>query len=404
MPASLISLAEARRIVLAAAPAPAAPEDVELSAGLGRILAEDVVAHHDLPPFDNSAMDGYAVRAGPAAELDVVGESRAGVPASAPMGPGQAIRISTGAAVPDGADAVVPIELAAVADRRVAVPETAPGANVRRAGEDVRAGVTVLGAGSELGPAGLGVLASLGRGAAKCRRRPGVALLATGDELVGPGRELRPGEIHDSNAIALAAQAVAAGAELVFSERVRDDRAATVDALRRAFRESDFVCVAGGVSVGPHDHVKGALADLGVDELFWGVAIKPGKPTCFGTADGGVPVLGLPGNPVSAMVVFHLIGRPLLRVMLGADPHPAATTAVLDSAVARSPSREQAVRCALRAAPDGWHAEPTGSQGSHVLTSMLGAQALALIAPGEGEAAAGDRIAIELLPGGTLSA
>jgi molybdopterin molybdotransferase len=366
------------------------------------VLAEDVAAAHDLPPFDNSAMDGFAVVAGPSRELEVVGESRAGTPATGTLQPGQAIRISTGAVVPGGADAVVPVERVDVADGRVAIPETAPGANVRRAGEDVRAGETVLSAGTELGPAELGVLASLGRSSVSCHARPRVALLVTGDELVGPDRPLRPGEIHDSNAVTLAAQADRAGALVTSSGHVRDDLDATVAALDGALGTAEVVCIAGGVSVGPHDHVKTALAEVGAEERFWGVAIRPGKPTWFGTA-GRTLVLGLPGNPVSAMVIFHLLGRPIVRALAGSNPADTRTSAVLDGEVARNAARDQAIRCRLSVEPDGWHVAPTKAQGSHVLTSMLGAGALALVPAGEGSVGRGEHVEIELLPRGTLS-
>ncbi len=402
MPASLISLEEARSAVIEAVASPLGAEDVDLRSALGRVLAEDAVAPSDLPPFDNSAMDGFAVVSGPPAELEVIGESRAGRPATRAVGHGQAIRISTGAVVPDGADAIVPVERVEEADGGVAVPEIQAGANVRRAGEDVRAGQTVLAAGAELGPAELGVLASFGHATTRVHARPRVGLVVTGDELVGAGRRLRPGEIHDSNAVALAAQATRAGADVVSSRRVGDSHAATVEALEHAVQASELVCVAGGVSVGPHDHVKAALAELDVRERFWGIAIKPGKPTWFGSTDGTL-VLGVPGNPVSAMVIFHLLGRPALRALAGADPRATRTTAVLDSPVRRSPAREQALRCRIRADGDGWHVEPAESQGSHVLTSMLRAGALAMIPSGDGQIAAGERVEVELVPGGTLS-
>ena len=401
MPAELISLAEAREQVLAAV-RPLAPEEVPLPETLGRVLAEDIASPHDLPPFDASAMDGFAVVAGPAAELAVVGESRAGRPASRSLGRGEAIRISTGAQIPEGADAVIPVERVAESDGRVQVPETAAGANVRRAGEDVRSGELVLAAGTELGPAEVAVLASLGRERVSCGARPRVAVLVTGDELVPPGRPLGPGQIRDSNATALAAQAARAGARVELVEHVPDERDATVAALERALAAADVVCVSGGVSVGPHDHVKGALASVGAEERFWGIALKPGKPTWFGLA-GPILVFGLPGNPVSAMVTFHLLARPALRALAGAGPADVRAQAVLDASVRKSAAREQAVRCRLRAAGDGWHVEPTKEQGSHVLTSMLGAGALALIPPGDGVVERGERVAVELLARGTLS-
>jgi molybdopterin molybdotransferase len=392
----LIPIDEARSRVLEAV-RPLPPERVPLDDALGRVLAEDIRSEESLPPFDASAMDGYALVAGPAAELSVVDEARAGRPARRALGPGEAIRISTGAAVPAGADAVVPVErVEEGADGRVRVPDVDPGANIRRAGEDVRAGSLVLAAGTDLGPAEVAVLASLGRTEVTCGARPAVAVLATGDELVEPGQALGAGQIRDSNAYALAGQAQRAGARVTSRAIVPDDRPATVAALDAALDAADVVCVSGGVSVGPHDHVKDALTELAVEERFWGVRLKPGKPTWFGSSERGL-VFGLPGNPVSAMVTFHLFARPALRRLSGANPLDARGSAKLDVAVRRSPQRDQLLRCRLTAREDGWHVEPTGPQGSHVLTSMLGAGALALVPAGEGELAAGSHVEVELL-------
>lgn len=372
------------------------PQDVALDGALGRVLAEDVAADADLPPFASSAMDGFAVAAGPAADLEVVGESRAGHPADAAVFPGSAVRISTGAVIPEGADAIVPVEVVVEEAGRVRVPAVEPGAFVRLAGDDVARGEVVLRAGTTIGPAEAGVLAALGRDTVRCARRPRLAVLATGDELRALGEELGPGQIRDSNAVALAAQASAAGADVVLNEVVRDSLDVTVAALERALATADVVVVSGGVSVGPHDHVKPALAQVGVAEEFWGVSLRPGKPTWFGHRDGKL-VFGLPGNPVSAMVTFHLFARPALRALLGATAYDRRAEATLDAAVARNAERDQVVRCRVRAADDGWHVEPTKAQGSHVLTSMLGAGALALVPAGEGELPAGARVQIELL-------
>jgi molybdopterin molybdotransferase len=401
----LISIDEARRRVLDAAQ-PLGGEDVPLGEAHGRVLAEDLESPVDVPPFDGSAMDGYAVIAGPQAELDVIGESRAGHPASARVEAGKAIRISTGAALPEGATAVVPLERSEpVAGReaehgaaagRIRVAASAPGDNVRRAGEDVRAGSVVLARGSPLGPAELGVAASVGRGWLRCSRRPRVAVLVTGDELSEPGRPLRPGGIYSSNGWALAAQAERAGALLVARETVPDSPGETRAALARALEAADVTIVSGGVSVGPHDHVKPALRELGVEERFWGVSLRPGKPTWFGDREGRL-AFGLPGNPVSAMVTFHLFVRAALAALQGADPAVARAHATLEEPVPRHPNREQAVRVRLDASGDGWRARPTGPQGSHMLTSMLGAAALARIAPGPGEVQAGERVEVELL-------
>jgi molybdopterin molybdotransferase len=394
----LISVEEARERILGAVE-PLSAEEVAIASALGRVLAEDVAAEGDLPPFRSSAMDGFALVAGAGGELPVVGESRAGRPFDGTLRAGEAVEISTGAVVPDAADAVVPIERVEVAGDRVRVPQTQPGANVRGAGEDVRGGDVVLRAGTRLGPAELAMLTALGRESVACARRARVAVLATGDELRAPGQPLGPGQIRNSNGVAIAAQAQVAGAEVVTTEVVRDEREATVAALRDALAAADVVCISGGVSVGPHDHVKPALAELGVDELIWGVKLKPGKPFWFGVRDGGERrfVFGLPGNPVSATVTFHLFAHPALQALQGGDPGAARSSAVLDAPVERAPDRDQAVRCRLRAGDDSFHVEPTGPQGSHVLSSMLGARALAIIPAGDGEIAAGERVVIELL-------
>jgi molybdopterin molybdotransferase len=395
----LISVDEARERVLAAVrPLPA--EDVALDRALGRVLAADAAAAEDLPPFDASAMDGFAVPAGEAGVLTVVAESRAGAPATIPLRRGEAIRISTGAVVPEGTHAVVPVEQTepggGASPERVRVPATEAGANVRRAGEDVRAGEVVLRAGAELGPAEVAVLASLGLPRVACATRPRVAVLATGDELVAPGAELEPGQIRDSNAYAIAAQAQRAGAELVERSHVRDHAEATRAALAAALESADVVCVTGGVSVGPHDHVKPALAELGVEERFWGVRLQPGKPTWFGERDGRL-VFGLPGNPVSAMVTFQLFALPALRALQGAAAAPRRATALLAEPIRRNPKRDQMVRVRLETRGGGWRASRTKEQYSHVLTSMLGADALARIPAGDGDIAAGEQVDIELL-------
>lgn len=396
MSPALLSIGAARARVLDAAQA-LPSEAVALPLALGRVLAESVRGSDPVPPFDSSAMDGYAVLAGPAGELPLVGESRAGRPSEAALGSGEAMAISTGGVLPAGADAVVPVELTQRLDGRVRVPATKPGAHVRRAGEDIAPGEEVLPAGALLGPAALGVLASLGRAEVTCGRRPRVAVMATGDELVEIGRPLGPGQIRNSNAITLEAQSVLAGGEVVPGGVIRDSFDATVEALQAGLARADVLCVSGGVSVGPHDHVKPALRSLGVEERFWGVALKPGKPTWFGVSPRGTLVFGLPGNPVSAMVCFHLFARPALRVLAGAAPTDTRARARLDAPIEKLPEREQVLRCVLAADDEGWHVLPTKRQGSHVLTSMLGAGAFALIPAGEGEQPAGSRVEIEIL-------
>jgi molybdopterin molybdotransferase len=399
----LVELEQARDSVLERA-APLGAERIALRKALGRRLAEDAVATEPVPAEDNSAMDGFAVRAGDTrgaragapVSLRLVGESRAGRPATASLAAGEAVRISTGAVVPVGADAVVRVEATRVGDGRVMVEEEVePGRDVRRAGEDVRPGETALAAGARIGPAELGVLASLGAAAVACHRRPRVSVLTSGDELLEPGEEMRPGGVRDSNAYSVAALAQRAGAEVSVAAPVPDDLDATRAAVEPAL-ESDLAVVCGGVSVGEHDCVKRAFADLGVERCFWGVAMKPGKPTWFGTR-GDTLVFGLPGNPVSAVVTFLLLARPALVVLGGGRPERLRTTARLAGDCEKLPGRTHAVRCRLELGEDGWHADPCERQGSHVLTSMLGADCLALLPAGSGPLRAGEPVQVELL-------
>src|SRR3954454_1541243 len=395
MPGQLVSVEEARARVLAAV-RPLGHETVSVDDALGRVLAEEVVSDLELPPFDSSAMDGFAVVAGPGGRLPVVGEAQAGQPFDGELQPGAAVRISTGAVIPRGADAVVPIERVTATGELVEVPETQPGANVRRAGEDLHRGALVLKAGTEIGPAEAGMLAALGRADVSCARRPRLAIVATGEELVPAGQSLGPGQIHDSNAVAIGALASRAGGELVDRRNAGDDHATTVAALTDALAQAELLCISGGVSVGPHDHVKPALLELGFEELLWRVRLKPGKPFWFGVR-GEQYAFGLPGNPVSAMVTFQLFTRPALRVLQGADPGVTRSSAILDGPIAANSDRDQAVRCRLRMDDDGWHVEPTGPQGSHVMSSMLGAGALAIVPADDRDLAPGERVAIELI-------
>jgi molybdopterin molybdotransferase len=389
---SLPSIDEARATLLAAA-RPLPSVDVRVPEALGLMLAEDVVAAGDVPAFANSAMDGFAVREGPSnRRLRVVGESRAGTPFTGEVHDGEAVRISTGAALPAGADAVLQIELIEVdGDEIVLGDAVAAGRNVRDAGSDLRAGTRVLAAGTRLGPAELGVAIGAGRINVHVTPRPRVAILTTGDELMEPGTPLQPGQIHDSNGPTLAALASRAGAEVVGRGHAVDDPEATRAVIAQALDEADVVILAGGVSVGPHDHVKGALTELGVRELLWRVALRPGKPTWLGERDGKL-VLGLPGNPVSAYVTFLLFARPALAALAGADPSVPRTSAPLAVALPRHPDRDEMVRVHRDA--DG-RVAPTGPQDSHVLSSLLGADALALVPRGEGELPAGTEVVLE---------
>ena len=393
----LTPLARARAQVLAAS-RPLAAEAIALHDALGRVLAEPVHAAADVPGFDNSAMDGFALRAGTAGRrLVLAGEARAGAPAVGPLGAEEAMAISTGAALPQGADAVLELERAEVREGAV-IPrlEVAPGRNVRRAGEDVRAGSRVLAGGRRLGPVELGLAAGAGAARVHCARRPRLALVATGDELVAPGQVLGPGQIYDSNRIALAGLAARGGAEVVLTRHVGDSPAATVAALDDALGAADVVLASGGVSVGAHDHVRPALERIGVSEIFWGIALRPGKPTWFGTR-GRQLCFGLPGNPVSALVTFLLLVRPALARLQGAWPLYRTVPARLGTAVPRRRARDEAIRVRLVHERSGPRAVPTGAQGSHILSSMLDADGLALIPAGEGELPAGEPVTIELI-------
>jgi len=400
--AKAIEIEAARREVLARARLTAV-EEVWLDQALGRHLAIDAVSEGPFQPFDNSAMDGFAVRAedvagatGSPVGLTVVDESRAGHPAKRTLGSGEAIAISTGAMLPSGADAVVRVEDTERDGQRVLISASvAAGANVRRAGEDIAAGDTVLRAGAELGPAELGALATIGLDPVPVRRRPRVAVLSSGDELTPPGRPLGPGGIRDSNSRTVPALARLAGAEIVSVDWTPDEPEATRVALGRAL-EADVAIVCGGVSVGEHDHVKGALADLGAEQVFWRVALKPGGPTWFGTR-GETLAFGLPGNPVSVMVTFLAFVRPTLIAMAGGDPATRRVAARLGADYEKPTDRAHAVRCRLELDERGWVAWPLPRQGSHVLTSMLAADALALIPTECPGLAAGDAVEVEIL-------
>ena len=411
-----LEIEDARRLVLERVKA-LGGEPVAVRDALGRVLAEDVASADAVPGFDNSAMDGYAVRAADTADapvsLRLVDESRAGHPASRVVGPGEAIAISTGAVLPEGADAVVRVEDTDGGGREVEVRlAVEPGKDIRRAGEDIEAGDTVLRAGAELGPAEVGVLASVGRSEVTCAVRPRVTVLTTGDELQEPGEPLRPGAIRNSNTHSVGALVERAGAELLRAEIVADTEEATREALEGAL-EGDVVVLCGGVSVGEHDHVRPAAAGLGVEQVFWRVALRPGAPTYFGikgpatssASPAGVPgsagstlVFGLPGNPVSAMVTFLLFARPAIRAMMGAVDAQRRGHAVLAAEHPALPKRTQLVRCRLELGGEGWLAHPTGPQGSHVLTSMLDADALAILPPSDTPYPAGTQVEVELLP------
>jgi molybdopterin molybdotransferase len=399
----LIEIEAAKRLVLERV-SPLPNEEVAITGALGRVLGADVESADDVPAFDNSAMDGFALQAGDTQQaelpvrLPITDESRAGRPATATLESGQAIRISTGAALPSGADSVVRVEDTTTEGEQVEVSVAVQeSTNVRRAGEDVSRGDLVLRRGTILGAAELGVLAAVGRASAVCARRPTTAVLMTGDELQEPSEAPRPGGVRNANAHTVPALAALAGAEVTHTATVPDDAGATRAAIEQRL-EHDVVLISGGVSVGVHDHVRPTLSELGVEQVFWGVALRPGKPSWFGVHPDGALVFGLPGNPVSAIVAFLLFARPAIQALLGATADPTRAHAIFDEAYEKQAGRAHVLRCRLELRDDGWHATPTKEQGSHILTSMVGADALAVI-PTESEGvAAGDRVAIELLP------
>jgi molybdopterin molybdotransferase len=385
---SLPAIDEALALVLARA-RPLGPEDVPVVRAAGRIVAEPALAVTDLPPFDSSAMDGYAVRAedtpGP---LAVVGHSAAGKPEARTLGAGEAIVISTGAVVPAGADAVVPVERTS---GNVEVEGVSAGDNVRPRGGDARAGDVVVEPGDVLRPAQLGALAAAGVATVRCARRPRVIVLATGSELRAPGEPLAPGEIYESNTVLLAAQLESAGAEVTVHDSVSDDEDATRAALERGL-ESDVLVTSGGVSVGPHDLVRGALAELGAEEIFWRVAVKPGKPIAFAVR-GDTLVFGLPGNPVSSLVGFELFVRPALLALQGArDPGPSYLPGRLGTTVRRNERRDELVRARTRIEDGAVVLDPLTGQESHMIVRSAAASALVLVPRGTGELSEGSQV------------
>jgi molybdopterin molybdotransferase len=368
---------------------PLSGEDVSVARAAGRVIAEPAVAVTDLPPFDSSAMDGYAVRAADTpGELTVVGHSAAGHPEARVLGAGEAIVISTGAVVPDGADAVVPVERTS---GEVKVESVGPGENVRPRGGDARDGDVIVEQGAVLRPAQLGALAAAGVAMVRCTRRPRVSVLATGSELRAPGEVLAPGEIYESNTVLLTAQLESTGAEVTVLEAVGDEERATRAALELGL-ESDVLVTSGGVSVGPHDLVRGALADLGAEEIFWRVAVKPGKPIAFAVR-GETLVFGLPGNPVSSLVGFELFVRPALLALQGArDPGPAYLPGLLGAAVERNAHRDELVRARTRIDDGAVVLDPLTGQESHMIVRSAAASALVLVPRGTGALAAGAQV------------
>ena len=386
---------------VAAVTEPLPVERVPLAEALGRIAAEDGRSAVDLPPFDRSAMDGYAVRAAdtdPPAPLTVRGEVAAGDVAAEALAPGTALGITTGAALPDGADAILRVEDAVVENGHVTpAAALARGLHVRYRGEDVERGDVLAPAGAPLTVQRLTGLASAGVGEVAVRRRPVVHVLATGTELLELGAPPEPGRVHESNRLTLALLLGRAGATVVTHPVVPDDREATRAAVE-AGMTGDVLLVSGGVSVGPHDHVKPALEDAGVVEEFWRVRLKPGKPLWFGRR-GTTLVFGLPGNPLSVVACYLLFVEPALRRMQGETGAVAATVPVrLAVAAGPSDNRTTLLTAALERGADGvFEATPTAGQGSHLTGALAASDAFVMVTHGGGEQPAGSLVDAILL-------
>jgi len=403
----MTTCSDALRLVLGSvAPLPA--RKTPLFEALGLVLAETVVCPESVPPFTNSAMDGYAVRAedcagaAPAAPVSllVLADLPAGSVASEEVRPGTAIRIMTGAPLPDGADTVVPVE-ATVRDGdrvRIAAPSRR-GSNVRKAGEDLREGEELLPEGFVLTPAALGVLASVGLSEVPVHPRVRVAVMTTGDELVGASEKPGPGQIRDSNIQTMCGQAVAFGAEPIPFERVPDTREAVVAALEKARESADVVVTNGGISVGDYDFVKDVLADFGAREVFWKVKQKPGGPLGFWLW-GGTPVFGIPGNTVAAMVCMEEYVRPALRKMMGhARLLRPEATGIFEGEFRKSApdGKVHLVRVRARREEGRLVVVPSGPQGSGILSSMLRSNALALVPADALALKSGDEVQVHLV-------
>jgi molybdopterin molybdotransferase len=387
----LLSITEALELVLRHVQ-PLEAEDIALDDAAGRVLAAPAAATVDLPSFPASAMDGFAVRAADVpATLPIVARVAAGRPVTQELGAGEAMGISTGGVVPNGADSVVPIEDVEERDGALVVTgEVAEGANVRPRGGDLRAGDPVVEAGVRLGPVHLGALAAAGVTTVSVSRFPRVVLAVTGTELRSTGEPLGPGEIYDANGVILATQIGSTGATAERLPPVKDDVESTRAAIEHGL-EADMLITSGGVSVGVHDLVRTIEGDLGVEEIFWRVAVRPGKPVAFGVR-GRTLVFGLPGNPVSSLVGFELFVRPALLAMQGLEePRPAFKPGRLGRPV-RLVERDSLLRARTRVDDGAVVLDPLTGQESHMIARAAMADALVLVPRGEGELAAGTTV------------
>jgi len=410
----VISVEQAFEKILSYAPV-LEPEQAPILDTLGQVLAEDIFSDINIPPLDNAAMDGYAIRARDTAEagsktpavLRVIDTVIAGAISTKEVVPGTAIRIMTGAPVPKGADAVVRFEDTDETERKGAAQneigvlcKLKPGANIRRAGEDVVKGSLILKKGTVIRPAEVGVLASLGKSQAPVIRRPVVAVLATGNELVEVGKPLPPGRIYNSNTYSVAALVKRYGGIPKILGIALDTEKSLIEKLRQG-QDADMLITSGGVSAGDYDMVKDVLAKEG-EITFWTVRMKPGKPLAFGTIKGGkgrsIPHLGLPGNPVSSMVTFELFARPAIFKMMGkkhfAKP---AVEATLEEPIANTDGRRVFVRTIVEKRGGKFYARLTGPQGSGILTSMSLANGLVIVPEDKAEVKAGEVVNVMML-------
>jgi molybdopterin molybdotransferase len=388
----LLSIDEAQQLILERVE-PLPLETAPVGESAGRVLGEAGTAAVDLPPFDSSAMDGFALRAADTpGRLPVTVRVAAGSPAQRELAPGEAMGIATGGVVPAGADAVIPIEYVVEHDNIIEVSKAVPlGANIRPAGGDIGRGEVVVEAGTRLGPAQVAALGAAGIAEVRVARRPRAAVLATGSELRAPGEPLEPGQIYEANGLLLSAQLRSAGAEVERLTSVADDEAAHREALSRGLA-GDVLVTSGGVSVGPHDLVRKVAAELGVEEVFWGVSVKPGKPISFGVQDRRL-MFGLPGNPVSVLVGFELFVRPALLALQGVgDPMPQFERGRLAVAVRPNPGRDELVRARVSLDAEGTVLEPLPGRESHMIARAAAANALVLVPQGTEELRAGESV------------
>ncbi|OGP95664.1 MAG: hypothetical protein A2157_09335 [Deltaproteobacteria bacterium RBG_16_47_11] len=380
-------------------------EKVLLLESLGRIIGEDTYARRDIPPLDNSAMDGYALRFEDIREtskdhpvrLKVIEDLPAGFVSKKTIGKGQAIRIMTGAPIPKGADTVIPVEETTKGDGFAFILKVAsPGENIRRSGEDVKKGNRVISKGDMIRPAEVGMLSSVGRSSVFVYQKPLVAILCTGDELVDMDEDLDESKIISSNSYTLAAQVKDCGAVPVLLGIARDKKEEIREKLRQGIR-ADVLISSAGVSVGDYDFAKDALGDLGMEMAFWQVSMKPGKPLVFGTIQGK-PVFGLPGNPVSSMISFEEFVRPSLLKMMGhRQVFRPVVEAFLQEEIRKTTGRRHFIRAFISFKEGSYFATTTGDQGSGILMSMLKANGLIMIPENQEIARVGDKVRVQLL-------